>query len=58
MDEQNTAELKKFAALTKKKNVNEAYITRVVLAETKADAEKWFGENNFHIHGEVYRSGK
>lgn len=51
-------DLKKFAALSRPKGSKEAYITRVILVESKEAAELWFGENNYEILGTVYRSGK
>lgn len=50
---------KKFAALCRPMGKkDEAYITRVILAENQQAAEHWFGEHNFEVHGTVYRSGK
>ena len=53
-NQQQTPELKMFAALTKTANKNEAWITRAIEAENKAAAAAWFGNNGFVIHGTVY----
>lgn len=51
--------LKRFGALTRKKAIDgECYVTRVIFAESKEAAEKYFGENNYEILGNVYAKGQ
>ena len=49
-------ELKKFAALARKKNSNTPYVTSTIYAESIEAARLWFGENNYEVDGNVYAS--
>ena len=47
-------ELRKFAALARKKNRDQSFVTRIIYAENIDDATLWFGENNYEVDGHVY----
>lgn len=47
--------LKKFAALARKKNSKDPFVTLTIYAESLDAAKLWFGENNYEVDGNVYR---
>ena len=56
MLEDEVKELKKFAALARKKNQNKPFVTSTIYAESLDAAKLWFGENNYEVDGNVYAS--
>lgn len=58
MPENEEKELKKFAALARKMNSNDPYVTSVIFATDLKSAIEWFGKNNYQVTGSVYARGK